>query len=274
MNELYIVTTYVIVDNLCHHFLGESKYNPKMTPAEIVLVAIVAAKYFQNHLERALLVMGQLGYIPPHRQLSVSRFNRQLHKHLDTVEMCVQILVALSQEKELFILDSIPAPVCKRARARRCRKVQGLDFCGYCAAKKEKFFGWRLHLICDPDGLPVRFIMLPGGFHDLTPIYELSYELPDGSKLLGDKAYNDKDAEALLSQAGVRLVPIRKKNMKKQHTWEDDYDLRHYRKTIETVNSQLESMGINRLRARTNNGFYIKIMSALIALWFTQAIAN
>ena len=61
----------------------------------------------------------------------------------------------LSRTGEAFIIDSLPMPVCKRARARRCRKVRGQDLCGYCAAKKEKFFGWRLRLICTPEGQPV-----------------------------------------------------------------------------------------------------------------------
>jgi hypothetical protein len=31
----------------------------------------------------------------------------------------------------------------------------GRAFCGYCAAKHEKFFGWRLHLVCTAEGIPV-----------------------------------------------------------------------------------------------------------------------
>jgi hypothetical protein len=38
---------------------------------------MVAAKYFQNHHERALVVMQGLGYLP---KLSLSRFNRRLHE--------------------------------------------------------------------------------------------------------------------------------------------------------------------------------------------------
>jgi hypothetical protein len=272
MNEMYIVATYTVLDDICQAFMGETKYKPKMTPAEIVFVAIIAAKYFQNHLERALFVLSKMGYIAPERCLSISRYNRQLHQHRDTLALCVQILMELACEGELFILDSIPMPVCKRKRARRCRKVQGRMFCGYCAAKDEKFFGWRLHLLCDADGIPVGFVILPGALHDLTPIYELSYDLPPGCKILGDKGYNDKEAEAILAAAGVRLVPIRKKNMKR-HEWEDEYDLRQHRKSIETVNSQLESMGINRLRARTNDGFYIKVLASLVALWATQSFS-
>ena len=141
-------------------------------------MAIVAARYFNNNLERALILLKQTGYISKQRCLSVSRFNRQLHRYRDLLDFCLETLLELSRSGEAFVLDSMPVPVCQRKRARRCRKVRGRIFCGYCAAKDEKFFGWRLHLICTPTGLPVNFTLLPASLHDLTPIYELSYELP------------------------------------------------------------------------------------------------
>jgi hypothetical protein len=274
MNELYLIATYVAVDEICETFLDKPKYNPKMTRAEIIWVAIIAAKYFQNHLERALVFLGYAGFIPRHRQLSISRFNRQLHQNLGNLEMCTQVLMEVTREGELFIIDSMPMPVCKRKRARRCHKVEGRLFCGFCAAKDEKFFGWRLHLICDPEGIPAQFTILPASLHDLTPVYELTYEFREGAKFLGDKGYNDQELEQFLALAGMRLIPIRRVNMKKQHDWVDDFDLRDHRKTIETVNSQLESMGINRLKATTNNGFYIKTLASLVALWATNTLAN
>ena len=125
-----------------------------------------------------------------------------------------------------------------------------------------------------PDGQPVAFELLPGAYHDLTPIYELTVDLPQDAAIFGDKAYNDATSERFLrDDGGVRLIPIRKKNMKPPD-WADDYDLRLYRKGVETVNSQLESMGLERLRARTNGGFDIKVHASLIALWHTQAMAN
>ena len=274
MDDTYIITVFVVFDELCQALLPRPKYHPKMAPAEILTVAVVAVRYFGNHLERALLVMAQTGYIPKSRCLSVSRFNRQLQRYDDFLALCLETLLELSRTGEAFVIDSVPVPVCKRARAWRCRKVRGRDFCGYCAAKKEKFLGWRLHLICTPDGQPVAFELLPGAYHDLTPIYELTVDLPRDAALFGDKAYNDATSERFLQDdGGVRLIPIRKKNMK-PHDWADDYDLRLYRKGIETVNSQLESMGLERLKARTNGGFDIKVHASLIALWHTQAMAN
>ena len=274
MNDDFIIPVYLVLEAICENTVGEPKYKPKMSPAEVLLVAVVAARYFNNNLERALIIMGQTGHIPPSRRLSVSRFNRHLHRYGDLLELGLETLLALGREGEVFIIDSMPVPVCKRKRARRCRKVRGRPYCGYCAAKDEKFFGWRLHLVCTPEGLPVNFTMLPGGWHDLTPIYEISYDLPEDASLFGDKAYNDATAEEILAEAGLSLTPVRRKNMKNQHGWAEEYDLRLYRHGIETVNSQLDSMAIDQLRARTNDGFFIKVHASLFALWHSRFFPN
>ena len=168
----------------------------------------------------------------------------------------------------------MPVPVCKRSRALPLPQSARAGVLRLLRRQKEKFFGRRLHLICTPAGQPVAFELLPGAYHDLTPINERTVDLPKDAVLYGDKGYNNATSEHfLLDDGGVRLVPIRKKNMKR-HDWADEYDLRLYRKSIETVNSQLESMGLERLRARTNGGFDIKVQASLIALWHTQAMAN
>jgi hypothetical protein len=166
----------------------------------------------------------------------------------------------------VFIIDSMPLPVCRRARARRNRKVRGRDYCGYCAAKREKFFGWRLHLVCTPEGCPVSFAIVAGGYHDLTPLHELTFSLPEGACVFGDKGYNSApDEQTILAETGVRVIPVRRKNMM-PHEWALEFDLKRYRKGIETGNSQLEKMGTQQLHARTNAGFELKVHASLFAL--------
>lgn len=234
-------------------------------------MAVLAAKYFQNHHERALCLLIRLGYVS---RLSVSRFNRKLHKLHDWLFGLVTLMGEVFSQGETFIIDSLPVPVCKRVRARRCRKVRGRDFCGYCAAKDEKFFGWRLHLVCTTEGIPVSFELLPAAYHDLTPVHELTVFLPPGATVFGDKGYiSDLDATSIFAATDVRLVSARRKNMS-PNTWADDYDLAHYRKRIETMNSQLQAMGIQHLHARTHPGFVLKIWVTLLALAFTNIIAD
>lgn len=234
-----------------------------------------AAHACGNHQRRALDLLYHLGYLTT--RLSPSRFNRRLHALaawlpllVETIGTCVvQAQAAICD----FVIDSLPVPVCRRVRARRCGKVRGRAYCGYCAAKKEKFFGWRLHLVCTTDGVPVASVLLPASYHDLTPIHELLYGLPPGAYayVYADKAYNSADDEAsILAETGVHLVPIRKDNMV-PNTWAEGLGLRAFRKTIETVNSQFEAMGLQRLRARTNAGFELKVQASMLALACAKA---
>ena len=271
MNDTYIVTVYVVIDDLLKAYGFEDDCRTTVSAAEILTVGVVAAKYFQNHHERALCVMTRLGYV---RALSLSRFNRRLHALRDWLAGILSLLLEVYRQGEVFIIDSMPLPVCKRARASRCKKVRGKAFCGYCAAKREKFFGWRLHLICTAEGIPVSFDLLPAAEQDLTPIHELTLALPAGATVFGDKGYvSDPDAEAILAALGVRFVALRRCNMT-PNTWADDYDLRLYRKRIETVYSQMEALGMQRLHARTNHGFDLKTYASLLALAFTNIISD
>ena len=136
-------------------------------------------------------------------------------------------------------------------------------------AKKEKFFGFRLHLIVDPRGIPVSLAILPGAYHDLTPLYEISSPLPENSTLIGDKAFNCKIMEAALAEFGITLMPKRRKNMKEQWSLFQERFILGGRRQIETSFSILtEVMGLDRIKARTLKGFVLKIYAAVLALIF------
>jgi Transposase DDE domain len=277
MDDIRIITVYCIIADILDSLGHKTHYLAKVSDAEILTIAVVSAMYFQNHHERTLFVMKGMHYIT--LPLSTSRFSRRLHALAQLLEYIVQVLGQLLSQGEAFIIDSIPVPVCKYVRASRCRKIHSphthntLAHCraylGRCAAKSWRFCGWRLHLICTPHGIPVAFQMLPAAFHDLTPIYELTFELPKGAKVYGDKGYISalvkRTLRPTLKREGVHLVAMHKKNMK-PNTFLEWCGLKEYRHLIETANSQLESMGIQALHARTNQGFSIKVLACVLAL--------
>lgn len=268
MDEDLIVTAYVVIAEVLEAAGHRSHRLAGVTDAEVLTVAVVAAACFQNHQAVALAVMHK-GYLSA--KLSTSRFNRRLHALAGWLEGLLDLLGGAFAAGEAFVLDSLPVPVCRRVRARRCGKVRGRAYCGYCAAKRERFFGWRLHLATTAAGVPVAFSLLPASLHDLTPVHELTARLPTGAEVYTDKAYNSAADEAsILAEAGVRLIPIRRANMR-PNTWLEKVGLRAHRKRIETTNSQLEAMGLQRLRARTNPGLELKVHASLLALALTNA---
>jgi len=56
MNATWIITAFVVIDDLMTALKQKSHPLAQASDAEVLTVAIVAAKYFQNHHERALCV--------------------------------------------------------------------------------------------------------------------------------------------------------------------------------------------------------------------------
>lgn len=269
MNDTLIVTVFVVIDDLMRALDHRTHCLAGASDSEVLTVAVIAACQCQNHHERTLLLMQQQGYLSG--ALSVSRFNRRLHALMDWLPLLLETLGESFATGAAFIVDSLPVPVCQRVRAMRCKKVRGRDYCGWCAAKQQKFFGWRLHLVVTPQGVPVAYDLVPARLHDLTPIHELTAHLPEGAWVYGDKAYNSADdEETIATEAGVRLVPIRREKME-PNPIDERVGLRRHRKKIEGVNSQLEAWGVQRLHTRTNAGFEIKVHASLLALLCTNA---
>jgi len=268
VDDTEIIATFVIIDDVLRRLGHRDHRLAQTSDAEVLLVAVLAARYFQNHHERTLSVCKALHYLSG--PLSISRFNRRLHRLAAWLPLLVEVLGQVLQQRPCLIIDSLPVPVCRRVRARRCRTVHGAAYCGYCAAKAERFFGWRLHLVCTPEGLPVRYSLLPAAFHDLTPVHELLWELPAGVWVLGDKAYNSAADEASLRrETGVALIPIRRANMT-PNSWAERRHLAEYRHSVETLNSQAEKMGLERLHVRSTAGLEIKVAASVVALVFSN----
>lgn len=269
MDALYIVTAYVVLDDSLNQMAFVDDARVRLTAAEVLTVAVVAARYFHNHLERALIVMIQLGYIG---SLSVSRFNRRLHDLLGQVRRLSAVVAQHLQPASLYLVDAFPLPVCQRVRQRQCRKVRGAAFVGRCEAKREWFFGYKLHWCCSASGVPLAFTLRPARRHERSAVSVLFAHLPLGATVVGDAAYVSRKRTAFWQARGVRLVAKRYGRMS-PNTVEEQRLLRQ-RQMIETVHSQLESMGLQHLRAHTRAGFCLKVACSLLALTITHLIPD
>ncbi|MFN5933444.1 MAG: IS982 family transposase [Roseiflexaceae bacterium] len=264
MDATWIITTFVLIDtamaNLDHH----TNVRAGVQNSEVVTVALVAAKYFANNHRIALTVMRQLHYLLG--SISHSRLNRRLHTLLEWMDNLPELLSDMCSTSTIYIVDSMPIPVCRRARAKRCTKICGAQYDGTCHAKNERYFGWKLHLICDSAGIPARFVLRPSRPHDTTAVDDLACTLPFGSVLLGDRGYVSEPLRHHLdARYGVTMIAIHRANMT-PNTPAEQRLLRMHRKRIETFKSQLEKMGVARLHTRLSAGVSLNIVASLCAL--------
>ena len=268
MNVDWIIPVFVLIDDMFLAVDHRTDSRASVPDSEIVLIAIVAAQYVHTHHERAVCMLKHTKYRSG--TISVSRFNRRIRQLAAWLPSILQILGMLAELDGVVIIDSMPIPVCTRVRSRRCTKIQGQPFSGFCSAKDEKFFGWRLHLVCTPTGVPIAYQRAPASIHAVTLAYGLTVDLPPGTCVVADKGYVSAALAArLATDANVRMLAARRKNMR-PHEPEDAACIRAHRYRIESVHSQLERMDIEDLYARTNDGMDIKILSSLIAVAWTN----
>ena len=82
--------------------------------SEILTIAVVAAKYFGSHHERAAPMMRALGSLSG--RISVSRFTRRLHQLAEWMVWFPDVVGEVFTTGDVFIIDSLPLPVCRLNR--------------------------------------------------------------------------------------------------------------------------------------------------------------
>ena len=239
----------------------------KMTDAEIMTTALVAMLFFGGNFEHARALLGTSPYMPT--MLSRSRFNRRLHR---IEELFVTLFDLLGQTwkdlnvESVYIIDSFPVTVCDNYRIPRARIYQEEAYRGYIASKKRYFYGLKIHLMVTPQGHPVECFLTPGSYSDVRAVRFFPFELPSGSCLYADKAYNDYEMEDLLHEsADIELSPIRKRNAKRVTPAYIAFAQHYHRKRIETAGSLIERRLPKTIHAVTARGFELKVFLFVLA---------
>jgi hypothetical protein len=69
---------------------------------------------------------------------------------------------------------------------------------GDIASKKRYFYGLNVHLMVTQAGQPVECFLTPGSYSDARALKTFMLDLPEGSHMYADKAYNDYEMEDVL----------------------------------------------------------------------------
>lgn len=263
-----ITATYCLCDDFLKAMGYQDDPQATLSSAEVMTVPLVAASFFGGHLENSYDFLHEHGYIPT--KLSKSRFNRRLHAL--PVELWYTLLGLLGEVFKQhnpsgeYVLDSMPLPVCDNIRIKRCRLLQGEAHRGYCASKRRYFYGLKVHLVITGAGAPVDFVLTPGATSDISGFKLLDLDLPVGSTLHADRAYNDYAEEDWLAAAAqINLQPLRKKNSKRPLPAWLEFLSKPVRQRIETAFSQVTNFFPKHIHAVTAQGFVLKVVCFLLA---------
>lgn len=238
----------------------------QMSDAEIMTTAIVAMLYFKGNFCLASRFLYDGKYVP--RMLGKSRFNRRLHRIAD---LFLTLFLRLGEtwkklnEKSVYVIDSFPISVCDNYRICRSKMYHGENWRGYIASKRRYFYGVRIHILVTEQGEPVEFFLAPGAFSDTSALALYNFDLPEHAWIIGDKAYNDYTIEDVMREAGLELLPIRKKNSHRPVPAFMAYLQASVRKIVETTGSLIERLLPKSIHAVTAKGFELKVALFILA---------
>jgi hypothetical protein len=169
----------------------------------------------------------------------------------------------------ISVIDSFPIAACDNYHIPRSQRYQGEIWRGHQASKKRYFYGLKVHLLVTEHGQPVEFFLTPGSTSDTRALKLYHFDLPTGAWIIGDKAYTDYIIEDMLAEAGLHLLPLRKKNSTRPVPPWVRYLQSSYRKIVETTGSLVERLLPKSIHAVTSQGFELKVALFVLACSFS-----
>ncbi len=239
-NELTVIWLYVLIEAAYQEVTKTSRIRrsgpePKLSDAEVMTIEILGEMcgmrtdkqiywYVRTHWRHFFPAM------PCHQT-----FARQC-KSLSIVKQKI-LAEMFPPSDDLHVIDGFPIPIFKLVRRKRCRIFQGKAAVGYCAAKKEYFYGLRGILVVNSGGRIISFMALPGNADERDCVPWL-YDTITGW-LLADKGFMSSELAEDAGQHLIKLVTPVRKNMRQTMSKELATAVRRARHEIETVISRL-----------------------------------
>jgi hypothetical protein len=168
---------------------------------------------------------------------------------------------------QLRLIDSTPLPCAASRETVKRSELAGDAGYGYCASHSRYFWGFRLYLVCTPEGMPVIWgLATPklGEREVMAALLEADHHLVRaGQVLLGDKGFAGKDFEAFITdQLGAHFVrpdrkgePVRYGKLGRVRQWVEA--------VFDTLKGQLD---LEAHGGRTLAGVFARVAQRLLAL--------
>lgn len=269
----FFLVSYVIIDDIYHKIIPDSirfrrNYaESKLSDSEIITLAIVgeihgisSEKAWFNYVRKNLKdLFPNLSH-----RTRFNRTRRNLESVINAIRKEIGNYLGYNQS-DIYIVDSMPIPVCGFGRAHFSKRFKDISSYGYCASKKETYYGLKLHAAVTLDGYITDIELTAANVDDREILWEL---IPNSYQtiVLGDKGYiGDRIAQELKSEKGMTLLALKRSNSKTPYPKGLRNWISKHRRRIETSFSQLaEQFHINEVLANSLSGLKARLQSKIL----------
>jgi Transposase DDE domain len=282
LDTLIVATYCLIADALPTAMPGPIRRRgpaPKLTDAEVLTLEVVGEFLGLEH-DTAIYAFFRQHYrtwFPMLATTHRSTFARQAANLWIVKERLWQgIAIQAPHDSHVALIDSFPVPVCRFARAKRCRLFGGVAAFGYDEAARQTFYGFRCHVRLAWPGVIAGLVLAPANVSEPEVARALAAEMT--GYLVGDRGYwSPLLTEDVATHGVCLLAPYRWTS--RDPDPERSRFLSPIRYRIETVFGQLvERYHAKRVWARDPwhlaNRFLRKALSHTIALFLNGRAGN
>jgi Transposase DDE domain. len=209
-------------------------------------------------------------WFPGLRKITRTTFTRQA-ANLWKIKQELWHMIAqnIDQDPYISIVDSFPVPVCRFARAPRCRSFGEVAAYGHDEVARQTYYGLRAHVRLAWPGVIVDCALAPANIHDTEGAEELLQGVSGFA--LADRNYWKPELMQRLKTEGLQLLAPYKSAKRQKQPY--PRFLTHMRYRIETVFGQLvERFHAKRVWARDlwhlTSRWMRKFLSHTLAVFF------
>ena len=250
---------------------------PKMSDCEVIALSILCETI---GIDSENYLFGKLKsdhYEDFPNLIHRSRFNRRRKRLGDLISrLNHKISSFLNEGETVYLVDSIPIPICQIAREKSC-KICKEDFetapdKGYSAVSKSWYFGYKLHLVTSIRGVFSSMELTKASVHDIHYLNEVKHSGITNCTLIADKAYISEPIQ--LDLFNTRQIKLETPLRSNQHDKEPfPFIFKKSRKRIETLFPQLcDQQMLKRNYAKTRPGLSIRLLCKISSVTMLQYI--
>lgn len=272
-NITFMISVFCLIDDfLAGKRLRRRGPQPTLRDSEVLTIEVVG-EFLGLDTESSIFTHFRRYYaawFPGLRRVNRTTFTRQAANLWRVKRELWQAMVQrIPHDPSLSIVDSFPVPVCRFARAPRCRSFGGVAAFGYDEVARQTYYGLRAHVRLAWPGVLADCRLAPANIHDT----EGAEELLEGMHgyVLADRNYWKPELAERLKAQGVCLLAPYKSAKRQKQPWPRHWT--HMRYRIETVFGQLvERFQAKRVWARDlwhlTSRWMRKFLSHTLAVYF------
>ena len=206
--DALLTALYVRVDDLLPKRRGPG-HPPRITDAELIALA-VAQMFLAIPNDRKFLALARwrLGHLFPYLPQQPG-YNKRLRALAPTIARVISHLAIASPSfcDNLRLLDSTPVPCGQSRETARRSELAGHAAYGWCKSHSRYFWGFRLYLLCAPDGMPICFELAPANITERVVAAEMLQRVDlRGYTVMADKGFAGVEFEEHMAVLGARFL--------------------------------------------------------------------